>query len=201
MTTAVVTRCGRSASTIARSIVVTVSRRFPARLGSRHLDILIYQLLDLSRTNDNDRGRDHRGTSPRPAAANRSRRPRHRAPPLSIGGTASADLAAWPHRPPLVCRGWGFQRSGDALRPARPLHLPHAVLAGRGAGEPRNPPPGWRACGDRQARDLAPFCPALRAVSRHADAPLVRTVLAGPLRRRGAAEPPKRCTHLRPNRR
>ena len=41
------------------------------------------------------------------------------------------------HRPALVRRGRAVPRSRAALRRARPLRLPHALLAGRGADRPR----------------------------------------------------------------
>jgi hypothetical protein len=71
-------------------------------------------------------------------------------------------------------------RSGHALRQAGPLHLPHALLAGRLAGAARHRTPGRRAGAERSTRSLAHLCPALALVPWHPDPALARALAGGP---------------------
>ena len=93
----------------------------------------------------------------RTAVSDRSRRPRPGARALRRGPRPAADHAARPYRPALVRRGRAFPRPGPALRRARPLRLPDALLAGRAAHRARRPTRRRRPDRDRRPPDLAPL--------------------------------------------
>jgi hypothetical protein len=71
---------------------------------------------------------------------------------LYDGARPSHRQPARPYRPALVRRGRGLPRPRAALRDARPLRLPHALLAGRAARGPRRAAHRRRPDRDRPAR-------------------------------------------------